>query len=742
MSADALAPVRAQLAAGDFAAAERTCDAAIARDPADARAHGLLAHVLQRAGRHEDALAAAGRSLALAPDFAPSLLEQAAAARALQRFPQARAALERLVALSPARAALHYDLGGVLQALGEGPAARDAYARALALDPRLAEAELKLGLIDLEDHDVAGAYARFVRCTEARPEWVEAWIERADCLSRLGEFQDAIVAAQRAVTLAPDRLDALRAYGNALLGAKKDYAEWIAVKERMAKLDASPKSRVDLAIALWEGFFYREAAGVLDAAIEAFPDHWPARWARFQYPLEVFPDSDAAAAEFLASWRAGFADIERRIGADPGRADARHCLWVATNFYLHYLGQPFLDEQRRYGALLNRVLEHGTGALKPPKPIAPPGARRRIGFVSAFLRRHTIGKLFGPVIAGLDRTRFEVHAYMPATDVDDYTDSLRREVDHLHAHRPDAGYWLQYLADAELDVLVFLDVGMHPLAQVLAARRSAPVQCVTWGHPITTGLSTIDYFLSSAAMEAPDADRHYTETLVRLPNLGIAYEPPKSATALPVSLTPNPHAEPVEIFFAQSVYKITPVHDEVFARIAAAVPGVRFHLTAHSHKQVRDQLAARMRRAFEAHGLDLGRHVVMHPGLPLPSFLGLAASCDLNLDSIGWSGGNTTLEILWHDVPTITLPGTLMRARHTLAMLELLELPELVARDVDDYVRITVALARDRARRAALRQLIAARKHRLYRDPAAVAAWSDFLATVVPPEALSPTAAL
>ena len=60
---------------------------------------------------------------------------------------------------------------------------------------------------------------------------------------------------------------------------------------------------------------------------------------------------------------------------------------------------------------------------------------------------------------------------------------------------------------------------------MLAALWLAPIQCASWGHPDTTGLPTIDYFLSGELMEPPDADEHYTERLVRLPNLAIYYEP-------------------------------------------------------------------------------------------------------------------------------------------------------------------------------------------------------------------------
>ena len=62
---------------------------------------------------------------------------------------------------------------------------------------------------------------------------------------------------------------------------------------------------------------------------------------------------------------------------------------------------------------------------------------------------------------------------------------------------------------------------MHQYVQVLASLRHAPVQATTWGHPVTSGMSTIDFFLSADEFEPPDADAHYTETLIRLPRMGV-----------------------------------------------------------------------------------------------------------------------------------------------------------------------------------------------------------------------------
>ena len=77
----------------------------------------------------------------------------------------------------------------------------------------------------------------------------------------------------------------------------------------------------------------------------------------------------------------------------------------------------------------------------------------------------------------------------------------------------------QQIADERFDILLYADIGMEPFSYFLAFSRLAPVQCVTWGHPDTTGLRSIDYYISNDIAEPEDGQESYTETLVRLPGV-------------------------------------------------------------------------------------------------------------------------------------------------------------------------------------------------------------------------------
>ncbi|HQX25921.1 MAG TPA: hypothetical protein PLE37_13160 [Pseudomonadota bacterium] len=695
-AADLLATAFERLRGGDAAGAAQLLRERLASQPGDARAQALMARTQAALGDAAAARSHVEQALRIAPDSVPALVELAALERNAGNQAGLRSALEQMVRLAPQVAAFSYDLAMLDLAEDRRDAALAGFERTATLKPGWIEPLHAMGTLLLELRKPLAAIAAFRRCLAIDPDHVaalEGFATAQRRAGRAGNFEELLAARLRVAALRPDSVDAQYRVANAYRSVE----------------------------------LFADAAQWYDKVLAMDPGDLTARWARFQHPDAIINADAAAERAFLARWREGLAHFER-IDADDTRTRGYFgpVLTNATSFYLHYLGEAFVDEQRRYA----RVVERMARALLPELCAyrsPAPAARLRVGFVSGFLRRHTITKLMAALLEGLDRARFEVSAYYLDEHEDAVSESLRARLDRFESGERTPGDWAQVLHAASLDVLVYLDIGMHPTVQTLASFRFAPMQCALWGHPVTTGFEHIDWFVSAELMEPPEAQCHYTERLALLPGIGTCFEPPQLVPD-PAFVSParrDPGA--VHYLFAQSAYKIHPAHDDVLARIAAEVPNARFSLVPFPRSHVREALAARMRGAFERRGLDFDRHVHILPFLAEEQFLALARSADLNLDSIGWSGGTTTLEITWFDVPTITLPGAVMRSRHTQAMLLAMDLDELVARDEDDYVRLAVALGNDRARREALRARVRERKHVLYRDRRVVEAFQRFL---------------
>jgi protein O-GlcNAc transferase len=254
------------------------------------------------------------------------------------------------------------------------------------------------------------------------------------------------------------------------------------------------------------------------------------------------------------------------------------------------------------------------------------------------------------------------------------------------------------------------------------------VQCNSWGHPETSGFPTLDYYLSSELMEPPNAEDYYTERLVRLPNLSIYYEPldpPRlSLTRADLGL----RSTTTVYWCGQSLYKYLPQFDQVFPRIAQNVDNCQFVFIQYPKGiHVTELFRKRLDEAFSAVGLRAADSCVILPRLDADRFAAAMGQCDIVLDSVGWSGCNSTLESLQHDLPIVTLPGPLMRSRHSSAFLKVMGIEETIADTVDDYVSIAIRLARDVPWRSAVKAKISLNKDRIYREPTCLPALQKFL---------------
>ncbi|MGQ0676325.1 MAG: O-linked N-acetylglucosamine transferase family protein, partial [Rhodospirillales bacterium] len=380
------------------------------------------------------------------------------------------------------------------------------------------------------------------------------------------------------------------------------------------------------------------------------------------------------------------------------------CLFKLNNFLLAYQQQDDRAPATDFAAIAARLLKPGIEpALRPIGRRARRG-RIRLGLASELLMNHNGVNWAYPWLAGLPARDYELFFY----SLDGRADWLTEKFAALGVHRrlpfrPDS--YVKALCTIradDLDVLIFPDVGMTASSRIAALARLAPIQCVGWGHPVTTGSPAIDYYLSSDAMEPPGAEAHYSETLVRLPGVSVftgELGPPAAAKARGRYGLPEG-----KLLFGsvQNLFKYLPRHDDLYARIAAVVPRSLVVFVVGGSAYVNEVFAGRMRRAFERRGLSFDERARILPRLPHAAFADLFYALDVNLDTPGWNGANTTVLALSRGCPTVTAPGEFMRGRHGLALLRLVGAEELIAPTPDGYVAMAARLAADPGFRAAM----------------------------------------
>ncbi|MBV8792096.1 MAG: hypothetical protein JO237_08575, partial [Pseudolabrys sp.] len=474
-----------------------------------------------------------------------------------------------------------------------------------------------------------------------------------------------------------------------------------------------------------------DAAASYDAAAQIDPKFTEAKIAAAIAELPILFRNENEIAERRAAYGKRLAALNGEITTENA---AKYLKAVGGNqpFYLAYQGQNDRELQSIYGRIVCRIV----GAHYPPAPpVDPPapGEPIRVGIVSGFFYHHSNWKI--PIkgwLSQIDRQRFRLFGYHTGLKTDGETQIATSMCERFVQGPMSIAKWRETIETDKLHALIYPEVGMDEISVHLAAQRIAPAQFNSWGHPDTSGFPTLDYYLSSDLMEGPDAADHYSEKLVRLANLSIYYEPPVTK---PVALSRSElglRDDALVFWCGQSVYKYLPQYDHVFAQIAKLVGNCQFAFLKHQGASVvSDVFQERLQRAFAAEGLNAADYCVVMPRLDRDKFVAAIGLSDVVLDSIGWSGCNSTLEGLEHNMPVVTLAGEFMRGRHTSAIFQMMGITDTIASSVEDYVALAVRLAREPSLREDLKRRIANNKARLFFDRAPVRDLENFIECVV-----------
>jgi protein O-GlcNAc transferase len=749
---------------GKYDEAEKNFRAAISADPKFPACYHNFGLLFVRRKQYQRAVEQFDKALALAPNFAPAHCDRGSALKELGRFDEALASLTKAAQLAPNVPVVWCNRANILFAMENCAAALNDYGLAIRIDERFLDAWVGRANAFLALKDFGNAEAAFARALVIDPNSAHAFLGRGNLHYERGEYDQALSDFAAASRIKPDLAEAR-------LGQGRVYTALRRHAEALAAYDDALAANPDLSTAwLLRGYLLKrlwrldEAIAAFDKALEAGPNVAEALLARGDVFFEC-NYIDRAAADFKKAIslkedlvEARFADCfvelpilyldEKEIGARreayatklallhndiaQGRVkgDLVRALDFRSPFYLACQGMNDYALQKLYGSIVDHVIKARYPAACTTQK-ASPGGRIRIGFVTTFFYAHSVWKIIKGWVAGLDRQRFEVWGYHIGDARDQETDMAAQLCDHLVQGARTLDDWRQkILADAP-QVLIYPGLFMEPTTVLLAGQRLAPVQCSTWGHSETSGIPTIDYFLTSELMEPPDGQAFYTEKLVPLPNLSIAYEPLETEETAVSRAELGLRPDAVVFWCGQSLHKYLPQYDYVFSEIAKSVGNCQFVFIKHyGAEQISLQFRERVEKAFVARGLRGADHFVYLPRLTRSQFIGAIGQCDIILDPIGWTGCMSNLESFAHNLPIVTMPGVHMRGRHSVAFLTVLDCTETITNALDEYVAMAVRLAKDPEYRRSLSRKISANKHRIYNDQKCVESLEAFLESV------------
>ena len=691
---------------------------------------GVLAH---QSGHHQAAIDSIERAIALHPGVVEHHINVAGPYRALKKPAEAVRHLQRAIELRPNDAMAHNAIAATYIEMGRMDQAADHWRKLVDLEPKVAShpSNLAVWLERLGKLDEALALCQ--RSLAIDPNYPSGHNNLGSILNKLGRLNEAIAEHQRAVELKPDFADAwinlasaeqeAGHINNALRAAKRaaELRPTDATPFRLLALATEEQGKLDIAQQAYDHAIklLQEKTRNVSSGKRTDDVDWLNRLRVLR--TIMMPPVYTSMAE-LESRRAQVADgmkrlrnMHVRLHLEPEPAPVL--------FQLAYHGRDDRAIAEDYTSLV--VPAYAGDLSKPPKRSGS-GGKIHVAMISRFFKEHTIGRLNRGLVAQLNRDEFEVTVISIGDPGDPISQFVKQHADRFVPIAPIVKPAREAVEAIAPDILFFTDLGMDPITFSIAFTRMAPVQCVTWGHPVTTAIPTMDYFISSEVLDPPGNEAHYTEKLVRLPELGVYYYRP----TLTLRKTRADFGLPDDATLygcLQMLWKFHPEFDEPIAEILRRDPKGRLVLIHGLNTNWDNLLTERFRRVMP----DVADRVTWVPRLNYDEFLALTALCDVMLDPIHFGGGNTTYEALAFNVPVITRPSPFMRGRLTPAMYQMMQMDDCVASTIQDYVDRAVAIAARVDRREVVRAKIAERSPVLFENSGAVRSLEAFFRRAV-----------
>lgn len=694
---------------GQLKEAERLYQQILQSDPRHADTLHLLGALAHQVGRNDAAVDLITKAIAQ-NDRVPSFYNNLGnALRALGRLQQAAMSYQKALALKADSPDALYNLAVTLQDLGKLDEAAAAYRRVIGGRPDHAPAHSNLGNILHLQGRLDEAAACYERALHHHPDFLPALVNLGNVLKTQGKLDDAILSYRRALSINPGSAEAHNNLGIAQFEAGRldeavdSYGRALSFKPGYAE------AQRNLGNALKEQGKLRESVACYRRALDLEPNDPEARLGLAIASIPIFADSIAESTAATRAFAQSLDELRQWSLDAPGKLGKS----IGGNqpFYLAYRPSNLTAPLSSYGDLLcAAAADYWPRRAHSGRLASSPRDRIRVVIVCGQIRRHhpVWDMLLRGIVGYMDRKRFEIFLYHTGSIIDDETEWARSRVERFVQGPKSTAAWLGDFDHDLPDVVFYPEIGMDPAACALAAMRLAPLQAASWGHPVTTGLPSIDLYFSAELLEPAPAGNHYREKLIRLPGTGACTQSP--TTPAQRWEGPDRQRDVVRFALCQQPIKFDPADDILLASIAKAVGRCEFWLVAPTKlawatPRLKDRLAV----AFRAQGLDPDAHLRVSPWLRREQFLGFLDEMDVYLDCPAFSGYTTAWQAVHRGLPIVTLEGEFLRQRLAAGLMRQTGLIDGIASTREQYFEMAVEFAqecRDPDRRTTRRDAI------------------------------------
>ncbi len=519
------------------------------------------------------------------------------------------------------------------------------------------------------------------------PGHVPALLNLSTLLRMQGRLAEAQTLAERAVAAGPKDAATHFALGVNLRQQRRDQ-EAIAAYEKALAIDpALAKAWTNLAVSA-ERLDRPRAIAACEKALAMDPENAIALHMRLKFELQEcrFDDSEATMRRLIKSL---LANLDK----------TREWRLLANTLYRAVMVPIPPSQERRIADRideLHRRMAADLGGLPAPSPPDPsaPARKLRIGYMTPNLGDHPVGHVTLQLFPSHDRSRFEIHAFVPAGrrggDAT-YNKLHRRGVDFYHdvALLPPLEI-ARRIRNLGIDILVDLDGYMETMGTMVLVFRPAPIQIYWLGHAGGLGLSFVDYLIADRIVVPPGEEGAYRESILRLPECYHVASRARIAETVPSREACGLPADGFVFGAFNNAEKIDRTVFGAWMRILRAVP--RSVLWLSAVRGVPAQIDS-LREQAARHGVEGSRLIFADRLIDKAEHFARHRHIGLFLDTLTLNASTTALDALWSGVPLIAVRGSRFASRISNTMLTHIGLADLIVEDVEAYVARAVHLA-------------------------------------------------
>lgn len=371
--------------------------------------------------------------------------------------------------------------------------------------------------------------------------------------------------------------------------------------------------------------------------------------------------------------------FKQALRLQPQYADCFSNLLFCMTHAEHVDNEALLQAHTAYAALYEAPLKAN---WQPHSNMRDAVRPLRVGFVSADLRAHSVAHFLLPLLPALAQdSTLQLFAYANYALEDEVTAEMRQ---YFKQWRVVSSLSDDALAETirqdQIDILIDLSGHTSGNRLLTFARKPAPVQVSWLGYLNTTGLTSMDYYLTdSALLPAGQFDQQFTEQLVQLP--------------VNAPFVPHPQAPDVNSLPALSngyitfgcfnrLNKITQATVQQWAGVMQAYAGSRMVLGGMAEAGA----CTHVQQWFAQAGITADR-LSFYARTDMLRYLQQYHQVDICLDTFPSNGVTTTAHALWMGVPTLCVAGDRLASRGAMALMQHLGLNDYIAASPTHYVQ-------------------------------------------------------